>query len=170
MVFSIQKILITFLLKDNYPLKTIFYFTDGGPQHYKNKYNFFNLINHNKDFGIRAEWHFHATAHGKGVCDGIGGNIKRLAARASIQGVEILDAKSLFSFIQKNIVTVKPFYVQKAEYDSSKIFLTDRFSSAKTIPGTHKFHAFLPLENDLQLKVKEISFDSEGTIVPKKLP
>ena len=26
-----------------------------------------------------------ATAHGKGACDGIGGTVKRLAARASLQ-------------------------------------------------------------------------------------
>ncbi|KAF2900919.1 hypothetical protein ILUMI_05268 [Ignelater luminosus] len=32
-----------------------------------------------------AEIHFHAISHGKGPCDGLGGNIKRLATRASLQ-------------------------------------------------------------------------------------
>jgi len=32
-----------------------------------------------------AEWHFYATAHGKGVCDGLVGTVKRLAAKASLQ-------------------------------------------------------------------------------------
>ena len=41
--------------------------------------------NHEEDFGISAEWHFAASAHGKGACDGLGGTVKRLAARASLQ-------------------------------------------------------------------------------------
>ncbi|KAJ8943495.1 hypothetical protein NQ318_016275 [Aromia moschata] len=32
-----------------------------------------NLLYHEEDFGIKAEWNFFATAHGKGACDGIGG-------------------------------------------------------------------------------------------------
>ncbi len=44
-----------------------------------------NLCSHEEDFGVAAEWHFSATAHGKGVCDGLGGTVKRLAARASLQ-------------------------------------------------------------------------------------
>ena len=37
------------------------------------------------DFEVKAEWHFSATSHGKGACDGLGGTVKRLAARASLQ-------------------------------------------------------------------------------------
>ena len=44
-----------------------------------------NLLNHKKDFVIEAEWHFFATSHGKGACDGIGGCVKRNAYRASLQ-------------------------------------------------------------------------------------
>ena len=32
-----------------------------------------------------AERHLFATSHGKGPCDGIGGTVKRLATRASLQ-------------------------------------------------------------------------------------
>lgn len=39
---------------------------------------------HEDEFVITAEWHFPATSHGKGACDGEGGNIKRLPARASL--------------------------------------------------------------------------------------
>ena len=38
-----------------------------------------------KDFGVTVEWHFHATAHGKGAFDGIGANLKRGTKRASLQ-------------------------------------------------------------------------------------
>ena len=57
---------------------------DAGSQ-YKNRKNFVNLCHHKDDFGISTEWHFSATSHGKGACDGLGGTVKRLAARASLQ-------------------------------------------------------------------------------------
>ena len=60
-------------------------FTDGAGQHFKNKGGFANLQVHEEDFDIPAEFHFHGTAHGKGACDGIGANIKRFAARSSLQ-------------------------------------------------------------------------------------
>lgn len=75
-VHAFQKILITHLKEQSLSINKIIYFTDGAAQHYKNRFNFLNLLNHKKDFGVDAEWHFHETAHGKGPCDGIGGNLK----------------------------------------------------------------------------------------------
>ena len=63
----------------------IYYFSDGAASQYKNCKNFVNLAMHKADFGVKAEWHFFATAHGKGPCDGIGGTLKRLAKQASLQ-------------------------------------------------------------------------------------
>ena len=31
-----------------------------------------NLINHERDFNLKAEWRFSTTAHGKSAFDGIG--------------------------------------------------------------------------------------------------
>ena len=77
----------------------IIYMTDGTGAQYKNRHNFINLYMHQLDFGIVAEWHFHATAHGKGPYDGIGGTIKRKAARESLTRPlknQITNAKQLF--------------------------------------------------------------------------
>lgn len=63
----------------------IYYFSDGVSSQYKNRHNFLNLCYHAEDFQIKAEWHFFAISHEKGPCDAIGGTIKRLAARASLQ-------------------------------------------------------------------------------------
>jgi hypothetical protein len=63
------------------------YFSDGA-SHYKNKKNFINLCSHETDFWTEAEWHFFATAHRKGPCDAVGGNIERLAAHASFQNLQ----------------------------------------------------------------------------------
>lgn len=59
-VYTIQKILIPYL-KKNMDVKKIIYFSDGAKQHCKNKFQMKNLIHHEKDFGVRADWHVHAT-------------------------------------------------------------------------------------------------------------
>lgn len=79
-----QKLLTT-SLKVSTPIKKIFYFSDGAPQQFKNFKNFTNLYYHEDDFSVPAEWNFFAPAHGKSPCDSLGGTIKRMAARASLQ-------------------------------------------------------------------------------------
>lgn len=49
------------------------------------KFHSINQFSFNQDFGTEAEIHLQATAHGKGPCDSIDGNMKRLATRASLQ-------------------------------------------------------------------------------------
>ena len=63
--------------------------------------NFINLCHREDDFGMPAEWHFFATSHGKGPCDGVGGTVKRLAAHASLQrpyDKHILTPHQLYDF------------------------------------------------------------------------
>ena len=66
-VYAIQSLLIPMIKEDVKKLKTIYYLTDGAKQHFKNRYNISNLINHKEDFQVEAEWHFSATAHGKSM-------------------------------------------------------------------------------------------------------
>ena len=73
------------VIKGKVEPKKIFYFSDGAAAQYKNRKNFANLAYHEEDYGVPAEWHFFATSHGKGPCDGIGGTVKRLATKASLQ-------------------------------------------------------------------------------------
>lgn len=54
---------------------------------YKNKYNFINLCHHEQDFKIKAEWSFFATSHGKSECDVIGGTVKRLVRKESLEAI-----------------------------------------------------------------------------------
>lgn len=83
-VAAFQRQIIPYLTSQNPELKKIIYFSDGSAAQYKNKKNFINLCSHEKDFnGIKAEWHFFATSHGKSPCDGIGGTVKRLVSKAS---------------------------------------------------------------------------------------
>ena len=66
-------------------LSKVHYFSDGCAGQYKNCKNFLNLCLHNSDFWVKCEWNFFATSHGKSLCDGIGGTVKWLVTRASLQ-------------------------------------------------------------------------------------
>ena len=86
-------------LKSVITFNRVLYFTDGAASQYKNYKNLKNLCCHKQDFDIDAEWHFFATSHGKSPCDGIGGTVKRLVARASLQAAtsdQILTPHQLF--------------------------------------------------------------------------
>lgn len=107
--------------------KKIYYQSDRAPQQYKNFKNFVNLYFHEKDFGIPAEWHFSPTAHGKGAPDGIGGSVKRLAARASLHlppEEQIVDAQGLYNWAQ----TSDTFPSIQIEWSSTSDYnIADRF-------------------------------------------
>ena len=66
-------------------ISNIIYFSDGCAGQYKNSKHFVNLCHHFDDFSMHCEWNFFATSHGKSPCDGIGGTVKRLTTRASLQ-------------------------------------------------------------------------------------
>ena len=130
---------------------------DGCSDQYKNKYNFYNMLFHEKDFELSVEWHFFATCHGKNECDGLGGTVKRQASKASLQrSVEnvrkrpILNSYELYEFCKTQLSEkIKFFHVGTAEIEGMALFLEDRFQNAITIKGTRSFHKFRPLSTGL---------------------
>ncbi|XP_074096802.1 uncharacterized protein LOC141525991 [Cotesia typhae] len=115
----------------------IYYFSDGAPQQFKNFKNFVNLYYHEDDFDIPAEWHFFATAHGKGPCDGIGGILKRLAARASLQlavDKQITTPEELFEWASApdNLPNIIVKFSPEEDYDTAVNDLNDRFFENET--------------------------------------
>ena len=105
-VYSYQERVLPVLKSVQPGLRKIHYFTDGCAAQYKNKKNFLNMCHHEKDFSLECEWHFFATCHGKGPCDGVGGTVKRLTARASLQRSlddQILTARDMYQFCTEHI-------------------------------------------------------------------
>ena len=148
MVHTFLKTLIP-LLKETHPqLQKINYYSDGCAGQYKNRYNFINLLFHEKDFGILAEWNFFATSHGKGAADGIPGAMKRSAAKASLQrpyNNQILTAWDFFEHCQKYCINIKCFYTAQTEVEEVTAALEPRFNMALIITGTQKHHHFQPI-------------------------
>ena len=127
--------------------KKIIYFSDGAAPQYKNRKNFLNLCHHKDDFGVKAEWHFSATSHGKGACDGLGGTVKRLAARASLQrpyNDQLMTPRQLFNWACSNIPAAYFGYCSNEDYAREQSSLEHRFQLSRTIPGTRKLHSFVP--------------------------
>ena len=113
MVYTFLQDLIPHI-KINYPqVKKVIYFSDGCAGQYKNRYNFINLLHHEEDFELQAEWNFFATSHGKNACDGIGGTLKRSAAKTSLQHPlenQILIPLDFFNYCNKNMKHITMFY------------------------------------------------------------
>ena len=98
-VYTFLKRLLVDFVKPDFPtMKKVIYFSDGSAAQYKNYKNLTNLIFHDRDFDLQAEWHFFATSHGKNACDGVGGTIKRLAARGSLQRTNICILGIMYAF------------------------------------------------------------------------
>lgn len=168
LVHVFQRKLIHYLKEQMLPnLTKIFYFSDGSAAQYKNRKNFANLCHHRNDFdGINAEWHFYATAHGKGVCDGVGGTVKRLAAKASLQNPlsnQIMTPTQLFEWGRKNINAIVFFYVTNGEYLQEEKLLQKRFEEAVAVTGTLKLHCFLPVSTE-KVETRVFSASEESVV------
>lgn len=155
------KIVTDFIKSLSNTAKKIFYFSDGAPQQFKNYKNFVNLYYHKEDFGINAEWHFFASYHGKGPCDGVGGTLKRGAARASLQlpfDKQISNPRELYQWAAQsnNLPKIEVRYSTIADYEKATENLNIRYSKAKTITGTQKYHCVIP-NTDGSLTMKLIS-------------
>lgn len=144
-VYAIQSQLLPFIKKNVSKLKRVIYVSDGAKQHFKNRFQMANLKNHKKDFGVAAEWHFSATAHGKCACDGLGACFKREAYRASLKAKPsdaILNLKSLFSWAKTYFDEVNIFNYSKAEHDRCQRHLNQRFNTAEEVLGIMSNHCF----------------------------
>ena len=102
---------------------------------------------------------FFATLHGKWPCDGIGGTVKRLAAKASLQwpySEQIMTPRQLFQFAEDNISGIST----TQDWEEEDKSLQERFLKARTIKGTHKLNNFI-LISPTELMVKTYSIYSD---------
>lgn len=167
-VHLFNKKLISFLKrKFNGKVTKLFYFSDGAGSQYKNKYNFVNLVNHKTDFNVDAEWHFFATSHGKGACDGVGGTVKRTAFRYNLQhdaASQITSTRRLYEWARSNFKNIHFDFCSKDDHKIHKESIQRRYENAQTIQQTRQYHSHKPL-NTYQLSAAHISDDKKRKIV-----
>ena len=146
-------------------IRKCIYFSDGAPQQFKYLKHFANSYFHDQDFHRSADWHFQATAHGKGPCDGAVGALKRLARRASLQmpsNDQISTALELFNWARResSLKNITILYKDTEEYTNKNKLMETRFADCRVIPGTHKLHSIKPVQN-YELNVKKYSTSNE---------
>lgn len=164
-VYTFQKRLVFFLKKYLNKLIKIIYVSDGAASQYKNRKNVANFRWHFEDFSVDVEWHYTATAHGKGPSDGVSGAVKRLARRASLQSPTeglILDPPALFAWAVKTITAVTFEYVTIAEVEEEAANLETRFKEAQKLPGIQSQHTIIPLSRHA-VWVQRYSNSKNGT-------
>ena len=166
-------------LRNRFQITKAYYFTDGVASQYKNQRNFLNLAFHEDDFGFVAEWNFFTTSHGKGPCDDVGGTVKHLAARASLQRPyedQIQTSLQLFELAYSSLKDINFELVSQDEYETEERLLSARSKKSKTELGTCQFHSFSPIPNSRTLlaawhfslcdsqTIVKVSFEEEGDI------
>lgn len=106
-----------------------------------------------------------ATSHGKNACDGVGGTVKRLAARSSLKLVyndQIMTPRQLYNWAETNITSVNFAFATSKQYEEEDIRMKERKILAKPIIGTQKLHSFIPLDKH-RLLVKAYSFSKNSS-------
>ena len=167
MVYVIQRYCVTVFKELNSNISVVEYFTDGCAGQYKNRKSFYNLCKHQEDFGVGALWSFFATSHGKGACDGVGGTVKRLISKASLQRPldnQIINMNDMFEFCKDNISGIHFICLSQEELKIARDELGVRFSNISPVRGTRSFHQFIPVSAS-QIATKIVSNDENISLV-----
>ena len=93
--------------------------------------------------------------------DGIGGTIKCLVARSSLQATkegQILTPMQLYSWANQHVTGIKVMFVSKQDIAEHSLKIEPRFQNAKTAVGTRGHHRFVPLA-DNKLRMHRLSME-----------
>lgn len=148
-------------------LSKVYLVSDGSAEQYKGYKSFCNLLHHEKDYNVKCEHHFNATAHGKSKCDAACGVCKHNARQASKRGEKITNPMEFYSFCQSKLASdkLKFMFISKERIQEiiKELNLEERYSKALTIPGSRSAHAFQPSLEWPMMLVKQFSSAETGT-------
>ena len=92
----------------------------------------FNLCRMKKDIDIDEEWNIFTTCCGKGPCDALGGVLKQIASKASLQGHHITTAKELYTWaISKTDLKMHYSFFSESDYKAIEKNLQTRYDRVK---------------------------------------
>ena len=147
MVMAIIKSLmledIVDIIKENH-ITHVNYITDSPSSQYRNRFQAFLVSVHEELFGLTCTWHFFETGHGKCVCDGVGGVVKRSADQASKHGIIISSGVEFFEWASQLTSKMVFKYITKAAYEVSAKDVKGLELALKAIPGTMEIHSMKP--------------------------
>jgi hypothetical protein len=129
-------------------VRKVHFITDGARQHYKSKNSMWFLAHHQTIFGLSAEWHFHASAHGKGPCDGVGASIKRQCQMYSLrqdgrpQSKPVQSATELVHWAQEHCDKIKVLLIDLERLQKLRNIAAEVKKEAQQISGISNLHRF----------------------------
>lgn len=148
-------------------LDKVYLVSDGSAAQYKGYKSFCNLLHHEIDYGVKAEHHFHVTAHGKSSCDAASGICKHNARQSSKRGEKITTPYEFYEFCQRKLASdkIKFLYISQERIRAIAIEknLQERYEKAMSIPGSRSAHAFIPTPEWPTMLIKQFSSAEKGT-------
>lgn len=133
--------------------------SDGPASEFKNRYmvKLTTMLSgkHEKTFF----WKYFATSHGKGVIDGVGGNIKRLVREKMMSqdaNVVIQSAKDFADLASRLVSKTRVIYIPASEI-SQKINAVLPWQNTKPIPGISNFHYIKTSQKTVECRIHSLS-------------
>lgn len=134
-------------------VKRLIIWSDGGPAHFKIRRSLFMMKEFAWEHKIQIDWHFSASNHGKGVCDGKHGVDKQMLRQEALNGRDIRTLADYIEVISAVANTSVVFEVQGAE--SNEGYNCTKFKEIK------KYHEFIFKPNTDDIESREMSGQGE---------
>lgn len=136
-VAAFNEILLNYLstLKQS-PITSVYLWTDGAAQHFKNRKAISYLCTLSKILGCNVEWNYNESYHGKGPHDGVGATLKRSVWKRVLQGnATVQNAEQFYDITKSNIYNIHCFYVPAGKIDSIAAKYVEEWKSALPVVG-----------------------------------
>lgn len=143
-------------------LETIW--SDGPSSEFKNKFTVKMLQILSEKYNRGFAWKYFATAHGKGIIDGIGGNVKRLVRQkmmAQGEGCVVQSAKDFAELASQIVSNTHIFYVTE-DHILTVISSQKPWENVVVIPGIQSLHIILCEENVITCKTNALTTGSNS--------
>jgi hypothetical protein len=126
-------------IKTDHPhVNYVHFYSDGAVTQYRQKSNFYLFSTEVTDLGFEgSSWNFMEAGHGKGIPDGVGATVKRVADQRVLCGSDIMNAQTFLSEVQKNS-TIRLYEVKEAQITEIEKVLSRQ--TLTPVPGTMKLH------------------------------
>lgn len=124
-------------------IKLIKIWSDGPNSQFKNKFIAAIILLFQNKFGIKIVWNYFATAHGKGIVDGLGAVIKKKVRRLVMARERIVNCASDFvNSFNSEASLIDLIEMSKEDIDkiNNELKLVDVFRSAPAIKNISKLH------------------------------
>lgn len=124
-------------------LQKITVFSDGSAAQFKNKRTVSSVYYSMEDWGVKVDWAFFATSHGKGAVDGLGAVAKRSLWNAiKTRQVQINDARDCYKYLSDSTKSIIYLFVSSNDKNEFKELLMLRWENLNDLRGIRSHHFF----------------------------